>query len=89
MRTISETKLGHVGRHFRRRLSFREALSLSYTIRRAMKVSLLVGSILVLINQGPDILSGHWPPVWTVALTYLVPFCVSSYSTAALLSEGL
>ena len=53
------------------------------TIIRALKVSAVVGSLLVTINQGDLIFSGHWPPVWKLLLTYMVPYSVSSYSAAA------
>ncbi|NNF95116.1 MAG: nitrate/nitrite transporter NrtS [Altererythrobacter sp.] len=57
------------------------------TIVRAAKVSAIVGTLLVAINQGPLILTGVWPPLWQVLLTYLVPYSVSSYSSAALWIE--
>ncbi|MEM8917480.1 MAG: nitrate/nitrite transporter NrtS [Pseudomonadota bacterium] len=57
------------------------------TVKRALKVGLVVGTILIGINQGDLIAAGQWPPVWKIALTYLVPYSVSSYSTAALLSD--
>ena len=56
-------------------------------VRRALKVSLLVGTLLVAINQGDAIMAGDMPPLWKIVLTYLVPYGVSSYSTAALLRE--
>ena len=57
--------------------------ALSPKIRRsATKVALLVGSVLNLINQGDAIL-GPAEISWAhVALNFLVPFCVSSYSAA-------
>ncbi len=54
---------------------------------RALKVSAIVGTILILINQGDIILAGTIPPIWKILLTYAVPYSVSSYSSAALLSE--
>lgn len=55
----------------------------SPTIRRnAIRVALVVGSILNLINQGPAIWSDADVSLTNVALNYLVPFCVSSYSAA-------
>ena len=57
------------------------------TVIRAAKVGAVVGTILVAINQGPLMMSGHWPPIWQVMLTYLVPYSVSSYSSAALWRE--
>lgn len=57
---------------------------MSPTIRRALKVSLVVGTILNLINSGDSLLRGHLPAApWKIPLTYLVPFCVSWYAGAA------
>jgi len=53
------------------------------TVMRALKVAVFVGTALIAINQGDVILSGTVPPVWKVALTYLVPYGVSTYSAAA------
>lgn len=48
----------------------------------AIKVALVVGTILNLINQGGRVMEGL-PPTWFhVVLNYLVPYCVSSYSAA-------
>ena len=49
------------------------------TARMAFKVSIVVGTILVMINHGDLILSGTYPPYGKIFLTYLVPFCVSTY----------
>jgi hypothetical protein len=57
------------------------------TVRRALKISAIIGTLLVLINQGDMLLAGQMPPLWKIILTYLVPYGVSSYSTAALLYE--
>jgi hypothetical protein len=49
----------------------------------ATRVSLLVGTVLNLINQGPELLARtgvSWPKI---AMNYLVPFCVATYSAAA------
>lgn len=50
-------------------------------ILRGVKVGAIVGTVLVAINQGDQILSGDLPPeaIWKIPLTYLVPFCVSIY----------
>lgn len=53
------------------------------TIIGGLKVSAIVGSILVLINQGDVLLAGAVPPIWKLVLTYCVPFGVSTFSTAA------
>ena len=48
----------------------------------ALKVALVVGTILNLINQGGWLLDGLQPSWFHVLLNYLVPYCVSSYSAA-------
>lgn len=52
-------------------------------VRRSLLVALLVGTALNVINQGPEILSGRWPVIWKLALTYVVPFLVASYGSYA------
>ncbi len=47
---------------------------------RAVKVALVVGTILTLINQGDQIWAGNMPPVWKILLTFLVPYLVSYYA---------
>jgi len=48
----------------------------------ALKVTLVVGTILAVINQGPEIVSGTLTRanIVQIALTYMVPYCVSTYS---------
>ena len=52
-------------------------------VMTALKVSLIVGTILALINHGAGIiqltLTGE--NVLQICLTYLVPYCVSTYSS--------
>ncbi|HEV2654798.1 MAG TPA: nitrate/nitrite transporter NrtS [Ktedonobacteraceae bacterium] len=50
-------------------------------LRRSAQTSLVVGTLLVAINQGAVLLQGHLSPVllWEIPLTYLVPFCVSTW----------
>jgi hypothetical protein len=52
---------------------------------RAIKVALLVGTILLAINQGDVILARHVTMlvVAKIGLTYVVPFSVSNYSALA------
>lgn len=59
-------------------------------LRRASRVSLLVGSCLVALNQGDALLAvlarGAAPQhalAWKIPLTYLVPFLVSWHASAA------
>lgn len=61
-------------------------------VRRSAKVSLIVGTILIGINQGNLILSGSLSPdlYWKIPLTYCVPFAVSTYAAVdAILSRSL
>ena len=50
-------------------------------LKRSLTVALVVGTILVLLNQGDTILAGNWKPglYWKIPLTYLVPFCVATF----------
>ena len=48
----------------------------------ALKVALVVGTVLNLINNGEQFWVHHSVNLWQCALNYLVPFCVSSYSAA-------
>ncbi len=50
-------------------------------VMRGLKVSAIVGTILVAINQGDMILAGQLDAsaAWKIPLTYLVPYCVSPY----------
>ena len=52
------------------------------TVVRALKISMFVGSCLTIINHGDMFLAGGAPPVWKVLMTYCVPYCVSSFSSA-------
>ena len=48
----------------------------------ALKVALVVGTLLNLINQGGRLLDGLPLSWFHVLLNYLVPYCVASYSAA-------
>jgi len=73
--------------------SDREALRRTFawpSARRSLTVAVVIGTVLNLINQGPEIFSGHWPIWWKLVLTYFVPFAVASYgSYAAFRSSGI
>ncbi len=59
-------------------------------VRRGLKVGLVVGTILAVINQGNRILVGEWSMeiLLKIAMTYLVPYCVSTYaSVSAILAK--
>lgn len=63
-------------------LNFAQALRHPLTVNRAIKVAIVVGTILIAINQSDLLLQGQWPPFWKLGLTYMVPYSVSSYSSA-------
>lgn len=48
----------------------------------AIRVALVVGTVLNLINQGERLADGLSPSWFHVICNYLVPYCVSSYSAA-------
>jgi hypothetical protein len=51
--------------------------------RRALIVALVIGSILNFINQGDALIAGR-PLDWLkIALTFLVPYCVSTHGAVA------
>ena len=49
------------------------------TPRKAFLTALVVGTILTAINHGDVILAGNMPPLLKVALTYCVPYCVTTW----------
>jgi hypothetical protein len=51
-------------------------------VTRAIKVAFIVGTLLALINHGEKILSMSFVSLdwFKVMLTYLVPYCVSTWS---------
>jgi hypothetical protein len=60
-------------------------------VRRSGKVALLVGSILVAINYGDRLFGGSLSgrDLVKIALTFCVPYCVSTYAAvSALLAAG-
>jgi len=51
--------------------------------RRSLIVALIVGTILNLINQGDAVFTGMSIDVTKLLLTYLVPYCVSTYGAVS------
>ena len=49
------------------------------TPRKALITACVVGTILTTINHGDLILQRDFPPLIKVALTYCVPFCVTTW----------
>jgi hypothetical protein len=58
-------------------------------VMSALKVALVVGSILALINHGRDIFTLNLTPgsVSQILLTYMVPYIVSTYSSVRALQR--
>ena len=58
-------------------------------VRRAAYIALVVGTLLALINHGGALINGTFDLENTiqVALTYLVPYGVSTYSSVSALEE--
>ena len=50
-------------------------------VRRSLKVAVVVGTVLTLLNQGDTIISGAWPTAlyWKIPLTFCVPFLVATF----------
>ena len=51
--------------------------------RRSLWVALIVGTILNLINQGDMLLTGQRLDLVKLALTYIVPYFVSTYGAVS------
>lgn len=58
------------------------------SLRRSIVVALVVGTMLNLINQGPELFHGGNVVLWKAALTYAVPFLVASYGSYAAFRSG-
>jgi hypothetical protein len=56
-------------------------------VRRALCFVVVVGAILITINHGDAILAGtvDTPRMWKMALTLMVPYCVSTLSSVGAL----
>lgn len=49
-------------------------------LKRSLLIALLIGMILIAINQGDVLLRGQWSSalLWKILLTYVVPFVVAT-----------
>ncbi len=58
--------------------------------RRALKTSLFVGTLLVIINQAGQIFDhGLMPEICIkIILTYMVPYCVSTYASVEAIRDS-
>ena len=54
-------------------------------IKRSLRVAVLVGTVLTLLNQGDAIIMGNFDDslLWKIPLTYSVPFLVATYGALA------
>ncbi|MEM8491788.1 MAG: nitrate/nitrite transporter NrtS [Pseudomonadota bacterium] len=64
----------------------------SEVYRRSLRVALLVGTLLVLINYGDRLMAGGAvvltaPDLVKIVLTYLVPYGVSTWSTVRAIQD--
>jgi hypothetical protein len=59
-----------------------QAAFLPHVVFSAIRVALVVGTMLNLINQGDALFHGHDLSWFHLVSNYLVPYCVSSYSAA-------
>ena len=65
----------------------RQVLNKGDIQKRAIVLAVVVGTVLNCINQGMDVMHGqtiHWTKA---LLTYIVPYCVSVYSSVAVLRD--
>jgi len=53
-----------------------------HIVINALKITVVVGSLLNLVNQGENMLHGGTISWLHLILNYLVPYCVASYSAA-------
>ncbi|WP_299616351.1 nitrate/nitrite transporter NrtS [Pelagibius sp.] len=57
-------------------------------VRRSLGVALVVGTLLVAINQGDRLIAGQGLDLAKTLLTFLVPYCVATYgAVSALMGE--
>jgi len=60
------------------------AVAMEASVRkRALRVALIVGSILAVVNHGDVVLTGQaTTTVWIkIVLTFLVPYCVATFAS--------
>ena len=53
------------------------------TPKYAFLTAIIVGSILTAINHGDTIVMGEWPPALKIILTYITPYCVTTWGAVA------
>ncbi|MDA7965618.1 nitrate/nitrite transporter NrtS [Ruegeria sp.] len=60
-------------------------------VLRALRIALIVGFVLAIINHGDRLLTGSFDmgAVVKIILTFLVPYCVSTYSSVLAVRDRL
>jgi hypothetical protein len=60
-------------------------------VKGALKTALVVGSVLIVINHGDAVMAGDLDPgrLVKMLLTFLVPYCVSTYASVSALKTVL
>lgn len=60
-------------------------------MRRAAMIALVVGTILAIINHGDRLIAGdlNGEVITKILMTYLVPYCVSTYSAVLTIRERM
>ncbi|MCH2249440.1 MAG: nitrate/nitrite transporter NrtS [Cognatishimia sp.] len=60
-------------------------------MRRAAMIALVVGTILAIINHGDRLIAGdlNGEVITQILMTYLVPYCVSTYSAVLTIRERM
>ena len=61
--------------------SFVQLIFFDGTPKKAFLTALVVGTILTTINHGDLMLSGEFPPLWKIFLTYCTPYCCLLYTS--------
>jgi len=56
-------------------------------VKRSLYVSLIVGTVLNLINQGDVVVGNASFNLFKCVLTYIVPYCVATYGAVSALRE--
>ena len=51
--------------------------------KRSWIVTIIIGSLLNIINQGDALFNGNAIVLWKVLLTYCVPYCVATYGAVS------
>ena len=61
----------------------------SAIVRKALRISLVVGPILIVVNNLDYFLQGYLPPFFALKalLSFTVPFCVAWYSSETRFDE--